>query len=541
MRDYSRHLFKELEEQTKKAERLESGNRALRRTIKDLRDENERLNQRLDMLEINFTVRVEAAVEMALMKAMQPLQETIHRQNETIKKQSDEIVRLKGIINKDSSNSSKPPSSNGFNKPAVNSRERSGKKPGGQPGHSGHSLTKPKNWEELVEKELAREDIQDHTQGSERYVTRCVLDIEEIRLKWTEHRYQPGAAELREQPQPVVYGENIKALAILLEVNHVPRERACEFLDNITHGAIKLSEGTFNRIIRRFSEKLDGELSVIETDLLNGLVQHTDETPMKSTQWEEPVTGAETGKIETAEKTSALVYIRTHSNARSTLLTVNKHKDMEGVERDGILTRFHGILSHDHDKKFYHYGSEHATCCEHLKRDLKGIADGYNCEWASVFRRFLSEMNAYKKADIQEHARMPEGCGAERFLAFSIEYDKLLKHGQEAMNAETNQYARNELRKILERLREYKDCYLLFMKNYKAPFTNNQAERDLRPCKGKQKVSGCFRSWAGIVAYARLRSFFSTLRKRGLNILPAIRMVFCNIPVLPALSAGCDL
>ena len=533
MRDYTRQVFKQLEEQIARSERLEQENRELREKDKRHCKDNERLNQRLDALEAGVAARVEAAVEEAVRKATQPL-------HEIIKKQSDEIVRLKRIINKDSSNSSKPPSSDGFKKPVANSRERSGRKPGGQPGHTGHRLAKPKNWEELVRKELAKDVIHDHSEGSERYVTRCVLDIEEIRLSWTEHRYLPGAAELREQPQPVVYGENVKALVVLLTSNHVPQERACEFIENITHGAITMSEGTFNRIIQRFSEKLGGELAEIETDLLNGMVMNTDESPMKSTQWEDLARDEQPREMEIARNTSTQVYIRTHSNERSTLFTVNERKDMKGIEQDGILTRFHGILSHDHDKKFYHYGLEHATCGAHLERDLKGIADGYKCKWANAFRRFLSEMNVYKKADIKKHGEMPEGCDPERFLAFSTRYDELLVDGQEAMDANDNQYARSELRKMLERLRRYKDCYLLFMKKYIAPFTNNLAERDLRPCKGKQKVSGCFRSKGGVTAYTRLRSFLSTIRKRGINMLQAIRMVFCGIPVLSSITGGCD-
>ena len=346
--------------------------------------------------------------------------------------------------------------------------------------------------------------------------------------------------ELQDQPQPVVYGENVKALVVLLAANHVPQARVCELIDDMTHGALTMSEGTFNRIVRQMAGKLDGELSVIKTDLLNGLVLHTDESPMKSTQWERPVTGAQAAEMVTAEKASALVYIRTHSNAHSTLFTVNKRKDMDGVMRDDILPRFQGIHSHDHDKKLYHYGSEHATCGAHLERELKGIADGYKCEWPNEFRRFLGEMNAYKKADIKKHEQMPEGCEPEQFRAFSRRYDDLLVDGQEAMKAEDNQYARDELRKIVERLREYKDCYLLFMKKYIAPFTNNQAERDLRPCKGKQKVSGCFRSWGGIVAFTRLRSFLSTVRKRAINMFFAIRMVLSGIPVLSPIVRGCD-
>jgi transposase len=96
-----------------------------------------------------------------------------------------------------------------------------------------------------------------------------------------------------------------------------------------------------------------------------------------------------------------------------------------------------------------------------------------------------------------------------------------------------NQYGREELRKILYRLAGFKPNYLLFMKKYIAPFTNNQAERALRSCKGKQKVSGCHRSWAGLVAFTRIRSFLSTIRKRALNALESITLVFAGFSVLP--------
>ncbi|MDR1019919.1 MAG: transposase, partial [Synergistaceae bacterium] len=80
----------------------------------------------------------------------------------------------------------------------------------------------------------------------------------------------------------------------------------------------------------------------------------------------------------------------------------------------------------------------------------------------------------------------------------------------------------DELRRILKRLRDYKMSYMLFINNYDAPFTNNQAERDLRPCKTKQKVSGCFRSWRGLETFATISSYFSTLKKSSHNLLSAV-------------------
>lgn len=507
MTNYPKQMYNQLLEQTEKTERLKHENQALRQEVKHLEHE----------LGV-FTKSLERRIEAAVQKATQPLIEQIIQKEQIIQARGDEIARLKGIINKDSSNSSKPPSSNGLRKVIANSREPSGKRPGGQKGHPGRSLCKPENWEELKELGLAR--VEDHTNGSDVYESRYVVDID-IRVQWTEHRYPRGAKELQRIP-PVVYGEHLQALAILLtEEEYVGQERVCDFIEALTGGKVHPSEGWLNRVIQRFSGRLDDELAKIEEDLLNGMVMHTDESPMKTTEWMEPGKGKETGKLEKSHKTSEKAYMRVHSNARTTLLTVNRHKDMDGVERDGILARFHDILSHDHDKKYYHYGREHATCGEHLARDLKGIADNYGCAWPKEMRNFMYEMNEYKKADIAGKTTPPTGCAPEQFDVFSKRYDALLAQGAIAKEKTDNRYAKAELRKMLERLRRYKDAYLLFIKNYVAPFTNNQAERDLRPCKGKQKISGCFRSWAGIVAFARIRSFFSTVRKRKINMMAA--------------------
>jgi hypothetical protein len=511
-------MYNQLLEQTEKAERLKQENQKLCQEVKHLGHEL-----------IAFTQSLQARIEAAVQKATQPLTEHIVEQEKIIKAQAEEIVRLKAIINKDSGNSSKPPSSNGFKKVITNSREPTGKRPGGQKGHPGRSLSKPENWEEL--KELGLAQVEDHTDGSRVYESRYVVDID-ISVKWTEHRYPRGAKELQRMP-PITYGERLQALAILLaEEEYVGQERVCEFIQAITEGKVHPSQGWLNGVIQRFSGRLDGELAKIEEDLLNGLVMHTDETPMKTTEWAEPGDGNEPAKLEKSSKTSEKAYMRVHSNTQTTLLTVNRHKDMEGVVQDGILPRFHGILSHDHDIKYYNYGSEHATCGEHLMRELKGIAASYGCVWPKEMRSFMNEMNEYKKADIAGKTIPPAGCPSKQFMVFSERYDALLELGAIAKEKTDNQYAKDELRKILERLRCYKNAYLLFMKNYSAPFTNNQAQRDLRPCKGKQKISGCFRSWAGIGAYARIRSFFSTVRKRKLNIMDALLNIIRGNPVL---------
>ena len=223
-------------------------------------------------------------------------------------------------------------------------------------------------------------------------------------------------------------------------------------------------------------------------------------------------------------------YIRTYSNHAAIVYTVNPQKDDGGVNRDGILPRYIGIISHDHEAKFYNYGTAHATCGAHLLREPRGLFELQKIPWADDMRRLMAKMNEYKNAELSAGAT---SCGEDVLSEFSYEYDTILAKGRLTLSAlKKNELGRSELRRMLNRLAEYKDCYMLFIRDYKAPFTNNQAERDLRPFKTKQKVSGCFRSWAGILRYAKIRSFISTIKKRDINLLDSISLVFQELTVV---------
>jgi transposase len=140
-------------------------------------------------------------------------------------------------------------------------------------------------------------------------------------------------------------------------------------------------------------------------------------------------------------------------------------------------------------------------------------------------------MNDRKNADL---ARNISACDAALLQTYSAQYDELLERGFEILRTMDNKsFGRDELRRILNRLRNYKTAYMLFMNNYKdAPFTNNQAERDLRPSKTKQKVSGCFRSWRGLETFATIGSYFSTLKKSSSNLLSSVLSVFLSRPTI---------
>jgi len=125
-----------------------------------------------------------------------------------------------------------------------------------------------------------------------------------------------------------------------------------------------------------------------------------------------------------------------------------------------------GILAHDHDKKYYKYGTRHATCGAHLSRELKGLHELYKIEWADKFRKFYTGINDYKNKT--------KVCAPEKLLEFENIYDELLTEGDAVLfGMPPKSFGYKELRPILKRLREYKDSYMLFIRDYAAPFTNN--------------------------------------------------------------------
>jgi len=327
--------------------------------------------------------------------------------------------------------------------------------------------------------------------------------------------------------------DSIKAITVLLSNEGIVAEaRLTSFYSELTEGAVNPSVATIESFLGQFAKKLPEELKAIEDDLLNGKVINTDDTPLDCTQ--KPVYGkpGEAPVLITAKNTSFDVTLRNYSNERSTIYTVNPQKDDEGVKRDDILPKYGGTLSHDHESKFYKYGTRHATCGDHLMRDLKGMCDLYNVAWASLMRSFMKEMNDHKWNDLENKIY---ACDKALLDEYYKRYDELLADGRAAFSLlNDNELGWDELRKMLSRLRDYKDCYLLFMKDYDMPFTNGLSERDLRSAKTKQKVSGCFRSWNGVEVYAKSKSFISTAKKRRINLFDAISRIFKGVPVFAA-------
>jgi hypothetical protein len=315
----------------------------------------------------------------------------------------------------------------------------------------------------------------------------------------------------------------------------VAYKRLSSIICGMSAGVVRLSTGTISEFQNAFARRLteSGELEAIKQDLLNGEVLNTDDTSMRVLErivYPEDDANNESILYERGENRSLRATIRTHSNEKSTFYTVNPKKDQKGIERDGILPLYFGTLCHDHESKFFHYGKANAACGGHLTRDLKGLSGSFTCPWAALMRSFILTMNNQKNNDLK--AGM-ESCASGQLESFEAEYDRLVSQGRHAllqMNKKTWEY--DEFNAMLNRLANSKDSYMLFMRDYKVPFTNNLAERDLRSEKTKEKVSGLFRSWDGIVTHSKVRSFISTAKKRSKDLFFSIMQVMDGIPVL---------
>jgi hypothetical protein len=219
-------IFRQIEELTFENEKLRKENTRLRT---ERRAENIRLHERIETLERSMEERIAKAVSEAIANATAPLYAKIESQEQ-------EIARLKSQLNKDSSNSSKPPSSNGFRK-IPNNRDRSDKKQGGQHGHKGNRLNIPENLDELVAAGKAEHVIISDVAEGEAYGSDWTIDLKIIPV-FMEQRRAVGT------PPKIEYGAQLKVIAVYLcIVGLISVKRLSEFFREISHGLITVSKG----------------------------------------------------------------------------------------------------------------------------------------------------------------------------------------------------------------------------------------------------------------------------------------------------------
>ena len=422
------------------------------------------------------------------------------------------ITLLANRLNLNSTNSSKPPSSDPNRKKKTKSK--TGKKPGGQKGHVGTTLKKVDDPDKVKLIKVDRSKLPPGRYRQVGFDSRQVFDIDISRVV-TEYRAQilqddKGNRFVATFPKGVTkavqYGTGLKAHSVYMsQFQLVPYNRIQDYFADQLH--IPISEGSiFNFNKEAFRSLVDFE-NRVKNELTASDLAHADETGINIG-----------GKRH---------WLHCVSNDCWTLYYPHEKRGMDAINDMGVLPRFKGVLCHDHWKPYYKIDCTHALCNAHHLRELTRAWEQDDQQWAQKLKNLLETINR-KVTDAGG------ALDAQESQKYRLKYRVILKQGEiecpepirPKKKGKRGRIKKSKSRNLLERLRDYEQDALRFMDNGRVPFSNNLGESDIRMTKVQQKISGCFRSMDGAQIFCRVRSYLSTCRKQGVKSSHALDLLF---------------
>ena len=445
------------------------------------------------------------------------------------------LREVEGQLAKDSHNSSKPPSSDGPGRKPRSQRHRSERKTGGQPGHTGRTLLQLASPDEvLCHRPLVCCHCQQPLEGVTGKVKerRQVHDLPEVRLLVQEHHVEEVCCPKCQQVSagsfpagveaPTQYGPNLRALAVYLhQYQLVPLARTCELLGDLCD--CQLSEGTLTAWIQQAAQTLEPTVERIADWISASRLQHGDETGIRVG-----------GKLH---------WMHVNSTRWLTHLAWHAKRGKKALETIGIWPRFEGRGMHDRFSSYDKYPCQHSVCGAHLVRDCLYLYEHDQQVWALEMHDLLLEMHAAASEWRQRDAPCIPAIEREEWV---VRYFEILAAGfaaqppptTEAVPKRRGRQKQSAAKNLLDDLLRRAEQVLAFLDDLAIPFTNNQAERDLRMVKVQQKIAGTFRSEVGTTAFCHIRSYLSTMRKQGHRMLTALAAVFTGKPLPVAWAPG---
>ncbi len=486
--------------------------------------------------------------EAELLEAFEQLQQAhtqVLRENDQLRQENaqmrevveellERIKQLEARAAKDSHNSSKPPSSNGFQEPVRKTkslRGKSGKKSGGQPGHAGQTLLMVEVPDQTIVLNPSRcqRCQQDLAEASTRRVERFqVVDLPPLVLQVTEYQAQVKVcpccqtetrADLPEgmSPASVQYGPQIKALAVYLTIFQLlPVARVSQLLSDLF--STTFSQASVLATCQKSAQRLTPVLKQIRTVLQHSRVLHNDETGFRvlKKRW----------------------WLHVACTKEYTLYLAHPKRGDEALKAMEILPGYQGTSVHDSLSMYLSYPCSHAFCVAHYLRELTFAHEQFHQSWAEPMKQLLRSIHLQveqARGDGMDHIPVQDQQDYRR------RYRQLVDIGLAANPAPTERKGKrgaikkSDVLTLLLRLQQHEDLILRFMTNFEVPFTNNQAETDLRMMKLRQKISGCFRTVEGSAIFCSLRSYLSTMQKQGVHLLTALASTCTGTPLYPPL------
>lgn len=457
-------------------------------------------------------IRAERQRDDALNKVTLRRQE-LYKVKTELDDEKQRIQKLTAQINRNYENSSIPSSKAITRKKISNSREKTGKKPGGQPGHKGHCRKRLTPTEEVYlpapEEVLNDPDFK----KTSKTITKQKIDIS-IQVNVTEYHadvyYNSKTGERIHAAFPkgvaddVNYGGNIRAFLFLLNNDCCTSiDKSRRFLSDLTNGKVNISKGMINTLCRSFAEKTESQRKEIFNSMLLSPVMHTDCT-----------NACVNGK-------NAYVFVCAVPDG-NVLYFAREKKGHEGV-KGTVVEDYQGILVHDHEATFYNYGSDHQECLAHVLRYLKDSMDNEKERtWNRQMHCLIQEMIHYRNGLSELEQPDPQIVSE-----FEERYKTVLSTAREEYDYEPpGKYYRDGYN-LYKRMEKYRNNHLLFLYNKNVPDTNNEAERLLRKYKRKQTQAVSFRSQSSIDYLCQCMSMLIVMRKKeNVNLFHEVAEIF---------------
>ena len=414
-----------------------------------------------------------------------------------LEEKDGKILKLTAQINRDFHTSSSPSSQFPNRKPIQNSREKTGRKPGGQPGHKGHPRKHLETTEPIIDLSFP-DEVKENPEAYEfsGIKSRKIADVK-MQVNVTEVRSAvfrnkiTGEEVYRDFPEgyenEMNYGPGLKAYCNFMNnYLNVPLRKCASFLSDITFGTIEIAPSTIFKLGREFSKRTKKERGKIFIDLLNSPFMHTDVTTIR-------ICGV-------------LYFVYVSSNGKDVLYQFRRHKGDEGIKGTPV-EEYLFVLIHDHDVTYFKYGGAHQKCESHEARYVKdSMANEPNLEWNKQMDQHLGWIiHNFKLGNLADDESIRKA--KERYYEI---LELAMKEYSEIPESKLKYYKNGF--NTAKRLKEYGEDLLYFLTHPEIPYTNNEAERRGRRIKTKMRVIGTFRSFQSAIDYLKFMSFMETSR-----------------------------